>query len=761
MFSINCLTGKFVETECFTEKFLRKDGGGAVGVFGHAEVSYSGYNDALAIGLFDAIWADPGFIPVFTGSNGVSNPSCAPHNPIITMGDVKNHSLLRMTETWSSNQYTNELFHYFGDPAMKIYTDIPGVIIAENTDTINCSTDTIINITNCTLADGLATFVVDAELIASVQLVNGSGSLTFDMVAGQFGLLTVSKHNYQPYIDTVTILGDCPKSKIIVGQSNLCLADSITFTDNSTGAITSYNWNFGIGASPATASTVGPHTIYYSVAGEKTITLEVSGPNGSHSSSKTLLIDENCSFYMPLSGTETSEFCFGKLYDDGGDGNYSDNSNGTFIIQPSGASSIELSFSSFNFEYDWDTLFIYDGNISLGLLIGTYTGTGLPNGGTIISTQGSITFVQQTDQGVTESGFELDWSCSYPNSPPNAAFMYSADYSCVGNIDFIDISTNGPDEWFWNFGDGNTSTLQHPTHDYLSNGLFTVTFVAINSFGQDTVIETSLITIDRPDVPVSNSLIQCGASEFTFSSSTSGLTYWYGDSVGDSYIDTGAIFTTPILNQSTTYYIENVEAPPAIYGGEFDNTGGGSIFTAAVSHYLVFDCFNTSKLVSVKVYASGAGNRIIELRNSGGTVLEADTFNLPDGESRVYLNWNIEPGTNYQIAGPVSPSLFRNNSGLSYPYVISDLITVNHSSASTSPTGYYYYFYDWEVTAAECISPRIPVEAIVVDGVPVPDFQYTIVGSFVSFVNMTSGIADFVWNLGDGTISYDINPSHI
>ena len=104
--------------------------------------------------------------------------------------------------------------------------------------------------------------------------------------------------------------------------------------------------------------------------------------------------------------------------------------------------------------------------------------------------------------------------------------------------------------------------------------------------------------------------------------------------------------------------------------------------------------------------------------------------------------------------------MFRNNSGLSYPYVISNLITINHSSASTSPTGYYYYFYDWEVTAAECISPRIPVEAIVVADVPIPDFQYSIVDSVVDFVNMTSGVADYIWNFGDGTFSSDTDPSH-
>jgi methionine-rich copper-binding protein CopC len=51
----------------------------------------------------------------------------------------------------------------------------------------------------------------------------------------------------------------------------------VTFTDNSAGNITSRSWNFGSGASTATATTTGPHSITYSTLGAKTITLSVNG----------------------------------------------------------------------------------------------------------------------------------------------------------------------------------------------------------------------------------------------------------------------------------------------------------------------------------------------------------------------------------------------------------------------------------------------------------------------------------------------------
>ena len=69
-------------------------------------------------------------------------------------------------------------------------------------------------------------------------------------------------------------------------------------------------------------------------------------------------------------------------------------------------------------------------------------------------------------------------------SAPIAAFSYTDDL--MGTLDFMDMTTNGPTSWSWDFGDGNTSADQNPSHTYTSPSNYTVCLVVGNSIGMDT-----------------------------------------------------------------------------------------------------------------------------------------------------------------------------------------------------------------------------------------------------------------------------------
>jgi len=91
---------------------------------------------------------------------------------------------------------------------------------------------------------------------------------------------------------------------------------------------------------------------------------------------------------------------------------------------------------------------------------------------TLSNTAGEVFNVTKEDFITVYSDLETD-------------FVHSPTGSLIApiRIDFTDISQNDPHTWAWDFGDGNTSTEQHPQHTYTTNGTFTVTLSVSNNFG--------------------------------------------------------------------------------------------------------------------------------------------------------------------------------------------------------------------------------------------------------------------------------------
>lgn len=88
----------------------------------------------------------------------------------------------------------------------------------------------------------------------------------------------------------------------------------------------------------------------------------------------------------------------------------------------------------------------------------------------------------QADQQRPDMRFE--WTP--PLIAPVAAFSASSLFTCTGTVTFTDLSNYQPTSWAWDFGDGNTDTLQNPVHDYLIDGDYSVTLIATNAYGSDT-----------------------------------------------------------------------------------------------------------------------------------------------------------------------------------------------------------------------------------------------------------------------------------
>lgn len=77
---------------------------------------------------------------------------------------------------------------------------------------------------------------------------------------------------------------------------------------------------------------------------------------------------------------------------------------------------------------------------------------------------------------------------------------------CPRSFSFIDLSGGDPIKWYWNFGDGDTSTMQNPVHTYKCNGRYQVSLTIFTASG------CSDIRLDT--ITVGDSLVPCCNADY-------------------------------------------------------------------------------------------------------------------------------------------------------------------------------------------------------------------------------------------------------
>lgn len=123
--------------------------------------------------------------------------------------------------------------------------------------------------------------VLDNSKIAKIRISLNPGFASFPAPKPGGGTFN-SSFVGDVFIDYIRIGNDCPTAIANFNASDLVLCATgtpVTFTDNSanTSGATTYAWNFGAGATPATSATKGPHSVSYSTPGWKTVTLNLDG----------------------------------------------------------------------------------------------------------------------------------------------------------------------------------------------------------------------------------------------------------------------------------------------------------------------------------------------------------------------------------------------------------------------------------------------------------------------------------------------------
>src|SRR4030095_16026801 len=116
---------------------------------------------------------------------------------------------------------------------------------------------------------------------------------------------------------------------------------------------------------------------------------------------------------------------------------------------------------------------------------------------------------------------------------PHASFTVNPNDVCAFQpVQFTDNSTGSVDQWLWQFGDGEASTSQNPSHQYQDTGYFSVTLIVWSNTCPDTLKLNNVVHI-RPPIAAFAVNRNCGNKfRIDFLNLSIGATAWswnFGD----------------------------------------------------------------------------------------------------------------------------------------------------------------------------------------------------------------------------------------
>ena len=480
-----------------------------------------------------------------------------------------------------------------------------------------------------------------------------------------------------------TVVISDPPVAIFGYRTPLCAGKPVIFSDTSrvTGAgvsIVKWTWDFGDGP-PVVALTNADQTHTYNNPGTYTVTLQVETNGGCLSTifSRQITIHPN-----PVAAFNLPAICLPS-----GGAQFNDQSTvtgGTIT------------------GWSWD--FGDATNSTLQNPLHIYTGTGPFN----------VSLTATSNNGCTHTTTQV---LNTVYAEPQAAFSNPAQV-CVGSaVSFTDQSTitgSTITQWNWNFGDGNFSTSQNPSHTYTTPGTYTITLSVTSAQGCPTVNNIATHTIEVNPLPVvsfSNSPILCEGTPVQFNSTSTGTFTQYNWTVNGNPAGNAATMSYTPLTAGT--YTVQLTAQTA---------GGCS--------------GNTSNTITVNAKPQASFDLpVICLPSGSATFTSTSTVS---GGSITSYNWNFGDGN---TATTATASNTYSGTG---PYNVT--LSVTSSNGCTDDSVRVLNTVYAEPQAAF----NAPAEICL--------------GAPISFTDQStaanSTVTQWNWNFGDGNTSTSQNPSH-
>lgn len=478
------------------------------------------------------------------------------------------------------------------------------------------------------------------------------------------GVTTVSGCNGSTSFSNAVVIDPLPNANFNVSQPDLCDPYTWHFNNTSTNA-TSYIWDFG----DSTSSTQAQPTHTYAAEGVYNVTLHVFTNNG-------------CEDSITINGAV----------------NVHDYRANFGAIPKIGCAPLLVSFgpNPYPGAVSWFWQF-GDGNTStLQNPSNNYTAEGAYN----------VTLIITTAAGCKDT---LRKNNFINVVPPQV--NYTVPDTIIGCTPFSAAFTDptyGSNQWHWDFGDGDTSNLQNPSHVYPDSGIYTVTLQSNMAGGCGQFINPYAIVQVIPFVPepiLLLSISPCGPYTVHVVDSTPGVTEWHWD-FGDGTTST-----------------------------QFDPT---HVYAAAGTYLISVNMIVPNGCPSTQTFSVTVGHTN-PIRVSTGSTCVGDSifFSLSPPGAFSSQTWDFGDGS--VTSNLPAPYHLYNAPG---DYLVTLSVTDTNGCVDT--------FY----------SSRIYVRDVTT-GFTTNDALTVCDSTTIHFVNTSANATAYEWNFGDSTTATSTNPAHV
>lgn len=466
---------------------------------------------------------------------------------------------------------------------------------------------------------------------------------------------------------TTYLRAQVPVASFNTSQDSGCAPLLVNFSNTSTGAI-SYQWNLGNGNN---SSLTNPSTSYIT-AGTYQVVLIATSATG---------LKDTATAVITILGDPVADFTASALT------GCEDDQLFTFSNLTTGATS-----------FIWD--FGDGSSSSLTNPTHAYTNPGTYN----------VKLIASNVFGCQDIAIKNAYITIYAN--PIAQLTASQTSSCdVTTVFQFTSSSNNISGWNWNFGDGTTSNLQNPSHQYSGAGTFPVSLIVTSPSGcVDTAYTSNNITIGNSLVPsfTMNDSAGCGPLTIQFDCTVPGAVTWNWD-----------------FGDGTTSSLDN---PVHTYS----NPGS---YTIALAVTTTSGCNGSVSLPNLVTVDAMPVVNFTVLQDSGCVPFNAQFINLSMGAAT--YSWKFGNGDSSNLTNPTTT---YTNGG--YYSVTLTVTSANGCQAAlTRPQ------------LIKSFAPRAYFNGVPLSGCPGTTVQFTHTGNAVN-------VNSFLWNFGDGTTSTLQNPSH-